>query len=144
MSNTPEFKWDDQKVLAFIRFTQKKDRDLTGYYSDLEAFKSQHSSSGREAFNWVVFTNEGFGFDTWSPKDWRGGKGENWDETIKTFLTKDEADIFVLMNKPCLSLNDIDEILAKEIRERKTVSKDSFREIWYTLKQLAQSKINPL
>lgn len=66
--NTDNFQWDDEKVLAFIRFSQKKDRDYTGYYSDLDDFKASYqeeqSSSGRD----------------WEITEWdsSGLNGRNW------------------------------------------------------------------
>jgi hypothetical protein len=59
----------------------------------------------------------------------------------KYFSTEQAANEYVTMNKPCLSLSEIDTVLAKESRECGTSPKDSFRKAYHALKELTKTKI---
>lgn len=77
---------------------------INGTRYELKAIPDKSTVS---VFNWVVFTEDGFGFDTWNKKDWRGDKGSNWDDSVKTFIAGADADEFILTHKPTLSIKDI-------------------------------------
>lgn len=72
-----------------------------------EDFKLSRQVPATPNFNWVVFTEDGFGFDLWSPKDWRGDSRNNWDDSVKTFILLSEAQEFVLMNQPIISIQNV-------------------------------------
>lgn len=57
------------------------------------------------------------------------------------FSTKEAANEYVTMNKPCLNLTEIDEILVKEIRIGGAFAHTPIMKILHSLKQLASSKI---
>lgn len=92
------------------------------------------SEKPKPLFNWVVFTEDGFGFPTWEKKDWRGDTRDNWDESVKTFEKASEADDFILYNKPCLSVNDILK-LNEEIQFHNRIQDSEVCYSVYTLKK---------
>src|SRR5688572_30260033 len=113
MSTDNKFKWTDFQVAEFAGFVKSKNKE--GEY-DIQVIMDQYKNdhAPKEHFNWVVFTKEGFGYDTWEPTDWRGDKGSNWDESVKTFAGLREANEFVIMNIPCLSITDVKTAYAKD------------------------------
>jgi len=97
--------------------------------------KAKQNQQKQPAFNWVVFTKDGFGFPTWVPKDWRWDYGMNWDESVKTFAIKQDAVDFIVMNSPCLSLNDIKRWLEKHFNYPDGINVNE-------LKEMVRQKIN--
>lgn len=77
-----------------------------------EDFKLSRQVPTTPNFNWVVFTKDGFGFDLWSPKDWRGDSRYNWDDSVHTFEERNHAVAFIFLNKPCLSMKDVMDIVS--------------------------------
>lgn len=107
-TDNKQFQWTEDKIRDFAEYYRKTQGTVTPelWGKDLlEVWKSTHAT--KEKFNWVVYTKEGFGYDIWNPKDWRGDKGSNWDESVKTFASLQEANEYVLLNKPFLSLEEI-------------------------------------
>jgi len=72
--------------------------------------KFKENAKKQPPFNWVVFIKDGFGFPSWVAKDWRGDRGANWDGSVKTFITKEDADKFIADNIPILSIKDVVEL----------------------------------
>lgn len=106
----------------------------------LQKGKEVLNSQNEEKFNWIIFTEEGFGFPAWQLKDWRGDKGSNWDETVKVFIARTDAMDFLLMNKPLLSLKDYDNVIVMALNKAGRVKYDE--ETRNQLKIIAESKLN--
>jgi hypothetical protein len=102
MSDNKDFVWDDLLVAEFAGRASwiNEAKDIP---SLLEKFKEEKSKPKR---HWVVFTMDGFGYQSWMPVDWRGNKRDGV-VGIKCFDTKESAEEFILLNKPLLSVNDI-------------------------------------
>ena len=102
--------WNDDTVVEVVKdLLHENNQGITDIPFYVKNMKEHlQSKNNKEEINWVVFTEDGFGFSTWVAKDWIIGEfGSNWDETVKTFSNKSDADTFILENKPCLSLNDL-------------------------------------
>lgn len=105
ISTIDRLQCDNNPVLE--RYECKEVREFKKEENILQKGKEVLNSQTFEKFNWVLFTEDGFGFETWKLKDWRGDSKLNWDNTVKTFVTKIDGDEYILMNKPLLSLNDL-------------------------------------
>ncbi len=60
---------------------------------------------------WVIFTKDGFGFPVAEVREWKNYSKNNWDESVKTFSSKEKAQEYLTYSTKLLSLNDILSIL---------------------------------
>lgn len=105
-------------------------------------FTTENGVDIREGDNWFSVYAPGY---TGSFKDWtikERAKNTNlsiWlhDKSIKRFSTKEAAEEYIIMNKPCLSINDVKDILSFY-----GFNKPHYREeVYKDLKQLVKSKL---
>jgi predicted transcriptional regulator len=116
-----KFKKRKQKQVLFTTFDGKEIHEGERYY--------------------VVIEKEGFGYEPFTVA-WLG-EGEietaNYKNGAKFFADKEKANEYILMNKPCLSLNDIFGILTKF---KNLSAQVLFPNYESKFKQFAEQKIN--
>ncbi len=88
----------------------------------------------------VVFIKDGYGFEPFNfiPQRWTVDTTANYFGNVKYFSTEEAAKEFCLLNKPCLSLKDIEDNILEYHGEN---YKGLFKIEIENLKQLAKSKL---
>jgi hypothetical protein len=105
------FEWTDETIIELIgAFTKEV---LPMHYIPMKQFVEdfKKSKQPKEDKDWVVFTKGGFGFITWSVFEFKDNDrlGDSYytEKGAMLFQTKEAAEEYILLNKPCLSVNEI-------------------------------------
>lgn len=118
--------WNESTVLEFLDYAQKFKKEYhpkcwiesfkksklpsTGQYlPELKTTDGIYIYKGQTI--WVVFTKDGFRFPTGQVTQWDDYSKTNWDESVKTFSSKEKAQEYLLYSSSLLSLNDLLSIL---------------------------------
>lgn len=142
MDSNKEFVWTDELVMDFLNFTFMKAPLFQGGRADMEQFKASKQSKP------ILTTEDGVDKYEGGAMYWVGRKTLNmghvgyiFNDSIKKshlynyvyFSSEEAAKDFILMNKPCLSVNDV-----------LSCTKDYYTSPQYIndLKQIAKSKID--
>jgi hypothetical protein len=85
-------------------------------------------------FRWVVFTEDGFGFDTWKVIDW-GKDFEHPHCGVSVFNSKEAAENLIILHHPILALIDAHKIMFEEVGL-------PMNEVYKKMKELAKEKLS--
>lgn len=96
--------WTDERLIEFIRFTQRSDRDNTGYYSDIAEFKKSKLQSVDNKRDWEIIA-----FD-------KDDLNKRYEANIKSVKRLSDNEVFSI-GETVIRNNYADKIYSFEIRD---------------------------